>query len=262
MLLEKLINDWHNAGIKVGDTVLIHSSLKRTFQRFANKKEPLTIQIILESFKKAVGESGTLLFPLFNFDFTKGITFNIKTTPSQMGSLTEGARLSNGVIRTGHPIYSFAILGAKKSKFIGVNNFSGYGKDSPFAILRELNGKIASLNLTDQNSMTFYHHVEEMNNVKYRYMKEFTGEYTDLDGETKLRTYGIFVRNLEMGVLTHVNPCGKMMWDAGLYSGCRPDEGCGIRVINANDMFNFVSKIIQDGKAKGILYKTEGELDE
>lgn len=254
MLIDKLVNEWRNAGLEVGDTVLIHSSLKRTFQVNSKEDEQLSIETILDSFLQAIGDSGTLMLPLFNFDFTKGAPFNIATTPSQMGSLTEAARLREGAVRTGHPIYSFAILGSKKGLFEGVDNYSGYGADSPFAILRQINGKIASLNLLDQNSMTFYHHVEEMNKVDYRYMKEFTGEYTDWNGFTETKTYGLFVRDIERGVLTHVNPCGELMWDEGLYTGCRPDQGCGMRVILANDMFNFVSEIIQKGQAEGLLF--------
>ncbi|MEE4195732.1 MAG: AAC(3) family N-acetyltransferase [Anaerolineae bacterium] len=260
MLTEKLAAEWRNAGLNEGDIVLIHSSLKRTFLRFEEEEETLDVQKILDSFFLAVGKSGTLLLPLFNFDFSsKGTPFDIRNTPSQMGSLTNTARLMEGAVRTGHPIYSFAVLGAQKEKFAGIDNFSGYGADSPFAVLRKLDGKIASLNLMDQNSMTFYHHVEEMHQVDYRYMKEFTADYTDWDGNTEERTYGLFVRNVEKGVLTHVNPCGELMWEAGLYSGCRPDQGCGMRVISANAMFDFVSDIIESGKARGILYRLEGD---
>lgn len=260
MLTEKLAAEWRNAGIQPGDTVLIHSSLKRTFLRWQEEEESLDVQKILDSFFLAVGESGTLMLPLFNFDFSsKGSPFDIRNTPSQMGSLTNTARLMEGAVRTGHPIYSFAVLGAKKAEFEGIDNFSGYAADSPFAVLRKLNGKIASLNLMDQNSMTFYHHVEELHEVDYRYMKEFTGDYTDWNGHTEQRTYALYVRNVEKGVLTHVNPCGELMWDAGLYSGCRPDQGCGMRVIDANAMYDFVSDIITSGRAKNILYRIEGE---
>ena len=43
-----------------------------------------------------------------------------------------------------------------------------------------------------------------------------------------------------MGTLTHVNPCGELMWQAGLYSGCRPEEGSGMRVISARKMYDFI----------------------
>jgi len=254
MAADELAREWAESGIKQGDIVLIHSDIKRTIRRFMKQGQRITAQIILESFFNAVGPSGTLLLPVFNFDFAKGVEFDIRNTPSQMGALTETGRLYPGAVRSGHPIYSFAVIGAKAEKFKGVNNFSGYGADSPFAILSELDGKIAVLNLEDQNSMTFYHYVEEMQNVDYRYHKTFTGEYTDQEGQTEIRTYGLFVRDIEKGVFTQVNPVGELMWENGLYQGARPGAGCGLRVISAQKMYDFVSGIIKSGRAEGLLY--------
>jgi aminoglycoside 3-N-acetyltransferase len=210
---------------------------------------------ILNVILALLGKEGTLLLPLFNFDFPKGVPFDIRTTPSQMGALTEAGRKYTGAVRTGHPIYSFAVIGAKSTKFLEIDNFSGYGRESPFAKLRELDGKIAVLDLADLNSQTFYHHIEEMHNVPYRYHKEFSGKYTDALGNSSERTYGLFVRDVEKGVLTHVDPAGELMWEEGLYVGDRPKTGSGLRTIKARDMYDFVSDIITSGKAEGLLYR-------
>jgi aminoglycoside 3-N-acetyltransferase len=126
-------------------------------------------------------------------------------------------------------------------------------------MLREMDGRIAALDLSDQNCMTFYHHVEEMNNAPYRYHKTFTGPYTDAAGTTGIRTYGLFVRDLERRVLTHVDPAGELLWRAGLYAGFRENEGCGLRTISARKMYEFVSGILASGNAKNVLYRIEGE---
>jgi len=251
-VIAKLSKNWARSGIQKGDTVLIHSAIKRTLINYQCSPND-----ILNSLLDAVGSSGTLVFPLFNFDFTSGVAFDIRTTPSHMGALTEAARCYKGAVRTGHPIYSFAVIGHHASQFQDIDNKSGYGADSPFAKLKELDGKIAVLDLPDQNSMTFYHHIEEMHDVDYRYLKDFTGDYTRHDGKTENRTYQIFVRDFENGVLTHVNPCGELLWDAKLYQGYRPKDNTGMRVINANQLYDFVSDIIQDNRAHGLLYKIE-----
>lgn len=248
---EKLSNNWAKCGVKSGDTLLIHTSLRRTLNKY-----DVTPKIVLESFLDVLGEKGTLLLPIFNFDFTKGVPFDIRATPSQMGALTEAGRVYPGAIRNGHPIYSFAVIGPN-AKHFAVDNFSGYGSDSPFAVLRELDGKIGVIDLFDQDSMTFYHHIEEMHDVPYRYHKEFTGKYTDANGITTERTYGLFVRNIEKGVLTDVNPMGELLWEKGLYTGDRPKEGIGFRVISANKMYEEVSKVIKSGRAEELLYSIE-----
>ncbi len=247
-MISAMAQNWRKCGINPGDIVLVHSSLKRTLQTFDT-----TPQAVMESFLEAAGPEGTVLFPLFNFDFTKGTPFDIRSTPSQMGALTEAARQVPGAVRSGHPIYSFAVIGPQAKKF-DVDNFSGYGPDSPFAILRQLNGKIAVLDLEDLNSMTFYHHIEEMHEVPYRFHKKFTAPYTNVNGATNERTYGLFVRNLEMGVLTDVNPMGEILWQKGLYHGDRPKQGPGLRTIYANEMFSAVSEVIKSGRAQGLLY--------
>lgn len=259
IIKELLAQDWQRSGLSRGDTVLIHTSLRRTLSRLSDQGYVIGPENVLDSFLEALGPDGTLLLPLFNFDFTKGVPFDMRNTPSQMGALTEAGRLHPDAVRTGHPIYSFAVIGKHANHFEGVDNFSGYGSNSPFMLLRELDGKIAVLDLPDQHSMTFYHHIEEMHEVPYRFHKEFTGKYIDWDGSKSQRTYGLFVRDLEKGVLTHVNPMGELLWENGLYTGFRPKEETGLRIISAREMFSFVSKCIKRNKAKGLLYIIEGE---
>jgi aminoglycoside 3-N-acetyltransferase len=216
-------------------------------------------RLLLKSFLDAVGPEGTLLLPLFNFGFAQGEPFDMRSTPSKMGALTEAGRQHEAVVRTGHPIYSFAAIGADADAFEGVNNRSGYGEDSPFGMLREMGGKIAVLDLDDQNSMTFYHHVEEMKAVPYRYFKAFFGQYTAMDGTLSMEAYSLYVRDLTAGVLTDVNRCGEAMWQAGLYKGERPGSGAGLRVIEARAMYDFVAGVIEADHAYGTLYALEAE---
>lgn len=248
---------WHEAGVSEGDTLLLHSSIQRLMRTMKREFRGLTVADVYESFRLAVGPKGTLVFPLFNFDFSRGSPFDIRLTPSHMGVLTEFARSQPQAVRTGHPVYSFSVTGHLVDNFRDVDNFSAYSKDSPFAILRELDGKIGVLDLDDQDSMTFYHHVEEMYGVDHRYHKTFMAPYTDAQGTTQDRTYGIFVRDLARGVKTHVNPAGESLWEKGLYQGKRPGQGHGLRTIRARTMFDEVWSIIASGQAQGMLFELE-----
>lgn len=248
---------WHDAGVEEGDTLLLHSSIQRLMRTMTRVYRALTVADVYESFRLAVGPKGTLVFPLFNFDFTKGIPFDLRSTPSHMGVLTEFARTRPQTVRTGHPVYSFSVTGHLADRFCGVDNFSAYGKDSPFALLRELDAKLGVLDLADQDSMTFYHHVEEMYGVDYRYHKTFMAPYTDIHGVTRDKTYGIFVRDLARGVKTYVNPAGESLWIKGLYHGQRPSQGHGLRTIRARAMYDEVWRTLASGQARGMLYELE-----
>lgn len=253
--IEILANNWRSSGVEPGGVLLVHSSLKRTLAKYPLLKP----SDILESFLIAVGNSGTLLLPVFNFNFNAGKPFDITSTPSQMGALTEAARIHPKACRSGHPVYSFVAIGQQAEKFGDIDNTSGYGADSPFALLRQFEGQIAVLDLPDQRSMTFYHHVEEMCQVPYRYHKFFEAGYLGEDGQESLKRYSIFVRDLDQGVLTHVDPAGERLWKAGLYSGERPGIGNGLRVIGACAMFEFVCGLISNGLAENNLFRVEVE---
>ena len=253
--IEWLVRAWKDAGVCNGDVLLLHASVKRTLSHNNSIAEGLRPEDILESFLDALGPNGTLVLPLFNFDFTNGVPFDIKSTPSHMGILTEVARKRNDMVRTGHPVYSFGVLGRHSSIFEGVDNKSAYGHDSPFSILRDLDGKIGALDLDENDSMTFHHFVEESCQVGYRYYKTFTGSYTDFQGSTSIREYLIYVRDLSLGIETYANPAGEKLWQAGLYSGCRPHIGSGLRTISARKMYAFMESVIRAGGAEGTLYR-------
>jgi len=256
-VVKTLCDRWRSAGLAEGEVLLLHSRLSPTLRRLVALGARPSPDLVIRSFLDVLGRQGTLLLPLFNFDFTKGFPFHIRSTPSQMGVLTECGRTWPGVIRTGHPIYSFAVIGNKVDLFRGIKNFSGYGADSPFGMLRQIGGKIGILDLPDQNSMTFYHHVEESCNVSYRFHKTFTGLYTGEDDIERQENFGLFVRDVEAGVVTHVNPMGERLWSLGLYQGDRPNEGCGLRTISATALFEAVAEVIHAGKANGLLYKIQ-----
>ena len=249
---------WAGSGISRGDTVLIHSSMKRTFLNISRKGYKPSSEIIIDSLLEEVGSKGTVLFPLFNFDFPDTKKFSLISTPSQMGKITEDARRNYLAARTGHPIYSFLAIGELASLFSSINNISGYGDDSPFAKLREIGGKIAVVDLDDQNSMTFYHHVEEVYGVDYRYHKEFYGEYEDLNGEITERKYSLFVRDLTRGVVTDVNRMGEILWEEGIYAGNRPGIKNGMRTVLAEELFQRTMKEIREGRAEETLFSISG----
>jgi len=246
---------WEGSGINEGDCVLIHGQMIRTFSNLlelGRKPDPRTV---IDSFVNMVGPQGTILFPLFNFDFPLSREFSILSTPSQMGTITEFARIEYNGIRTGHPIYSFLALGANQNEFSNINNKSGYGFDSPFAKLLEMDGRIAIVDLADQESMTSYHFVEEKCQVPYRYYKTFTGNYEHIDRQVDIREYELYVRDLDAGVVTSVNRMGEILWTEGYCVGNRPRMGNGLRSISMKSFCKRTELEINSGRAIETLYK-------
>jgi aminoglycoside 3-N-acetyltransferase len=77
-MTESLKDKWLRSGIEIGDTILIHSNIKRTFIEGLRAGLRISPTEILDSFIDAISPEGTLLLPLFNFDFSRGACFDIK----------------------------------------------------------------------------------------------------------------------------------------------------------------------------------------
>lgn len=235
LTFENLVEGFRELGVAEGDTLLVHSSYKSLG---AVDGGPQTVINALEA---VLGEEGTLIMPTFNFDFNKGQPWDVRSTPSKMGVLTELVRVDPRAKRVFHPFYSFAILG-KHAEMLGSLRYkSSYERNSVFGKLRDLDGKIMVIGLSYTNSMTFFHHIEQMEGVDYRFLKQFTGEVTDWDGTTKVDTFEMLVRDIDKGVVTEVNPMGELMEKAGIIKVGRIGEA-EVKLMKANDVYEFTAR--------------------
>jgi aminoglycoside 3-N-acetyltransferase len=213
-------------------------------------------QTVIDALLEILGPDGTLIMPTFNFDFCKGEPWDVRTTPSHMGAITNMVREHPNAKRVFHPIYSFAILG-NHSEFLSQERYkSSYGSNSLFAKLRLLDGKIMVVGLRYTDSMTFFHHVEEMEGVDYRYIKEFMGEVTDEDGRTYSDTFTMLVRDIEKGVITEVDPMGDLMEEAGVIMVKKIGEA-KVCLMKANEVYEFTAREMR--RDPRLLYTIEGE---
>jgi aminoglycoside 3-N-acetyltransferase len=250
LTLENLVNEFEALGLSAWDTLLVHSSYKSLGGVEGGP------QTIIDALLAVLGEDGTLIMPTFNFDFCKGRPWDIRTTPSHMGAITNMVREHPDAKRVFHPIYSFAILG-KYADYLTKDRYkSSYGRNSVFGKLRELDGKIMVIGLRYTDSMTFFHHIEEMEGVDYRYMKEFTGLVTDEDGNTYEDTFTMLVRDIDKGVITEVDPMGDLMEEAGVIT-VRQIGDAKVSLMKANDVYEFTAREMR--RDPKLLYYIEGE---
>ncbi len=230
--LERALSD---AGLEAGDTLLVHSSYK-SFGGVEGGP-----QTVIDALLAVLGPGGTLIMPTFNFDFCRGEPWDVRSTPSHMGVLTELVRVDPRSCRVFHPIYSFAVIGRHQEALCSQRYTSSYGADSVFAKLRQLDGKMMVVGLSYTNSLTFFHHVEEMEGVDYRYMKAFTDQVTDWDGTTREQTFTMLVRDLERGVVTEVDPMGALMEKAGVVT-VHIIGRADVKLMRASQVYEFTAR--------------------
>jgi len=153
----------------------------------------------VDCFQHGVGENGTLLFPVFTWDFCKGRTFSVLKTQGETGALSNWILNSRkDFLRTRHPIYSFMVWGKDGNLLKTMKNKSSWGADSPFFYLHHHKAKLLLCNVSLQRGFTFMHYVEESIKVPYRYQKDFTSSYIDEDGHCSEKTYSMYVRDLDI----------------------------------------------------------------
>ena len=235
LTFEELVEGFRELGVEEGDTLLVHSSYKSFGEVDGGP------QTVIRALEDALGLEGTLIMPTFNFDFNKGVPWNVRTTPSKMGILTELVRKDPRAKRVFHPFYSFAILG-KHAEMLGSLRYkSSYERDSVFGKLRDLDGKIMVIGLSYTNSMTFFHHIEQMEGVGYRFLKQFTGEVTDENGNTYTDTFEMLVRDIDKGVITEVDPMGELMEKAGIIKVRKIGEA-EVKLMKAIEVYEFTAR--------------------
>jgi len=247
---DDLVANFQALGLQPGDTLLVHSSYK-SFGGVDGGP-----QTVIDALLVVLGDEGTLIMPTFNFDFCKGEPWDVRSTPSHMGAITNMVREHPEAKRVFHPIYSFAILGKNADYLTKERYKSSYGANSLFAKLRALDGKILVIGLIYNDSMTFFHHVEEMEGVDYRYMKSFSGMVTDEDGNTYEDSFTMLVRDIDQGVQTRVDPMGNLMEEAGIIKVRQIGEA-KVCLMRANEVYKFTAREMR--RDPKLLYTIEGE---
>lgn len=131
--------------------------------------------------------------PTFTFSFCNGQSYDPATSASRMGVLNEFFRKQDGVIRSGDPLMSVALLGEDKDLVTGIGHAS-CGENSTFDKLRHRdNVKFLFLGPKIGDCLTYMHYLEWLYSVDYRYNRIFRGEVTT-DGKTSIEEFTLFVR--------------------------------------------------------------------
>ena len=207
---KKLVAEFKRIGLKEKDVVLVHSSFK-SFGEVEGGP-----QTVVDALISTLGNEGTLIVPRFNFDFsTHNTPWDIRTTPSQTGIISEFVRKDPKSLSVFHPIYSFSIIGKHAKELVKHRYKGSYSKDSIFYKLRILGAKILQIDRVYKGT-TMFHYVEEMLGVDYRYFKNFTGIVTNENGRSYEDTFNIYVLNREQNFFTYVQPIGKILEEKGV----------------------------------------------
>jgi len=155
---ESLTKDFKNLGIKPGDNVLIHSSMKSIGGVEGGA------DTVLDVFCGYLAESGNIVLPSHTWDKINGEynIFDPENEPSCVGILTEIFRKRKGALRSLHPTHSVAIMGKDAEYFVKGEHLidTPCGREGCYGKFLDMDFKIIFLGC-DTTSNTFLHGVEE-----------------------------------------------------------------------------------------------------
>jgi aminoglycoside 3-N-acetyltransferase len=188
--------------LRTGDVVFVHSSIDRLGLGFP-------FYGILSLIRQIVGEAGTVLFPTYprlaaHESLLSGEVFDVRTSPSYTGILTEFARRQRAAIRSLNPTKSVVALGPQARELTSTHQDSPYPYDrcSPYYKLMDVGARIVGLGVST-HSMSFVHCIEdELKDefpVRPYFPRQFDGRCVDYDGRSRV-------------VQTYAHDPAKMQW--------------------------------------------------
>jgi len=156
---EQIVSGLRRLGLKAGDGVMVHSSLK-SFGRVVGGPGA-----VIEALMQVLTPAGTLLMPSFNHGrpFRKGGEgyFDSLTTPTTNGAIPDTFWRMPGVYRSLSPTHSFAAWGKNARRYTRFHHRTlVMGPDSPLGLLGREGGW--GLLIGVGHNVNTYHHVVEV----------------------------------------------------------------------------------------------------
>lgn len=248
-----LMDEFRSLGMQTDDTIFVHSAYS-SLSRAPGGVEGGP-QTVVDAILEVVGKNGTLIMPTFSYDFLKGIPWDIRSSPSQMGALTEIVRLDPRAKRMFHPIYSMSAIGRHADELAAHRSSDCFGETTIFKKFRDWDAKILIIGLAYSKSITFLHHCEQAAEVDYRFLKEFKGIAIDNEGKPHEGGYTMFVRDVDRGVVLDFEPIGSLL-DSQVVKMKKIGVG-DVRLMKCRDVYSLAVKAMKDHKGPGLTYVIE-----
>ncbi|WP_135805667.1 aminoglycoside N(3)-acetyltransferase [Halorussus marinus] len=159
--VSRLADDLRSLGVREDDTLLVHSSLSSLGW------VPGGARAVVDALFDAVSAAGTLVMPTHSPQYADPTDWENSTAPDGasggirtsmapyrpdvsptrgMGAIPESFRSSPGVVRSRHPIYSFAARGADADAVVADHAYDGgLGEKSPLAAVYDRGGSVLLL---------------------------------------------------------------------------------------------------------------------
>ncbi len=172
LTIDSLVEQFAACGLATGQTVLVHSSMSKLGWIAGGA------QAVITALLRVVGDSGTLMMPAHSAENTDPSHWRnppvpeswwpiirehmpaydpARTPTREMGAIPELFRTWPGILRSGHPIGSFAARGVNADYLTRDHRLLDmFGDTSPIGKLYELDGHILLLGVNHSNNTSLH----------------------------------------------------------------------------------------------------------
>lgn len=179
--IQRIARDLNDLGIRSGDIILVHSSLRSV------GSGPETV---IQGLLRAVGKAGTLLMPALSYKQKPHHLHSTRETPSNVGVIPEYFRKRRGTLRSVHPTHSVCGVGKAVSELFKYHHLARTpcGPHSPFNRMIDFGAKIVMLGCGLEFNTTM-HALEEYENPPYLLGADCVYTIKDGNGKVYARKY-------------------------------------------------------------------------
>lgn len=139
-----------------------------------------------------IGPEGDFMVPTFSFSFVgheKAVPFNVRSTPSQTGYITEVFRKRKEAKRSKHPTHAVAVIGPRADYLIsGHEKLPAFGVGSPLELFARENYLIMMLGV-DINACSMLHVAEILAECPYNNFWELSHKGWESKASIEIQPY-------------------------------------------------------------------------
>lgn len=198
---------------------------------FCREQGVVSPEALIDGLLDALPSDRNLVMNTFTWRFCRGEPYDSRRTACEVGLVNELFRRRPDVVRSHHPIYSYAVLGPDRDELAAHPGPTCWGEGSvTLRLLEREDVTVVTYGLPPLpghgdsllRANPTIHALEQMFRVPYRYFKTFTG-LADFTGAPQPYATSMYVRYLDRPVDNSWLPIYRLMLSRGLGHAC-PEE--------------------------------------
>ena len=239
---DKLIESLRIAGL--GNYLVTQLMVSYTYCQSIGIKNP---QIFIERLIEKLPEKSNIIIATFTWEFSQSGRYHYKESATELGIINELFRRREDIVRSEHPLYSYAAYGPNSDELTSQETNDSLGEGS---VVRKLifrdDVRVISVGLGEVRGSrlvanTGLHSLEQIFNVPYRYLKSFDGQ-VDFGEGFKPYTATFNVRRVNECSASSWAPADKLLTKRNLVF-TNPDQG--IYAYDNKDLYEAGSELLK-----------------